>query len=135
MNLNLIIFDIYFFTASDKEYADLIIHEVAPFVPRDHCFYGDSITHVSGVNDKDLTKIGKPLNKVLLIDNSQSSGLYQPENVILINSWFGDSEDNCLLEELEPVLREATCESNITIGASKAIQAQSPRNISLLTSF
>ena len=126
-------YDIYFFTASDKEYADLIIHEVAPFVPRSHCFYSDSITHDEGVNVKDLTKIGKPLTKVLLVDNNGSSGLYQPDNTIVITSWYGDTNDNILLQELEPVLKEATCESNILIGASKAIETQHPHSISFVS--
>ena len=121
------IFDIYFFTASDKEYADLVIHEVAPFVPCSHCFYRDSITYDDGVEVKDLTKIGKPLNKVLLVDNQGSSGFYQPENTIIIKSWYGDINDHTLLEELEPVLKEASSESNLLIGVSKAIQTQHPK--------
>ena len=127
------IFDIYIFTASEKEYADVIIKEVAPFVPDSRRFYVDSITHSLGVHVKDLSKIGLPLSKVILIDNSQSSGLYQPNNLLLINSWFGDANDDTLLSELVPILKEASCESNILLGASKAIQMLNPKNISLLT--
>ena len=125
-------YDIYIFTASEKEYGTKILDLIAPFIPESHRFFEDSITHDDGVNVKDLTKISKSLNKILLVDNDASSGYYQPNNTIVINSWYGDLNDNSLLQELQPVLIEATCESNICIGASKAIETQHPRSIALV---
>jgi CTD small phosphatase-like protein 2 len=52
---------------------------------------------------KDLSKIGRPLNKTIIIDNVAENFSLQPENGILIKSWFDDIKDAALIE-LSPIL-------------------------------
>ena len=46
---------------------------------------------------KDLTRIGVPLDRVLLIDNSRSTGEWQPYNFIKVEDYSGDKKDNMLI--------------------------------------
>ena len=46
---------------------------------------------------KDLATLGRDLRKTLIIDNLYESFLSQPDNGILVKSWYGDMEDTELL--------------------------------------
>jgi TFIIF-interacting CTD phosphatase-like protein len=46
---------------------------------------------------KDLTTLGRDLCKTLIIDNLYESFLRQPDNGILVKSWYGDMQDSELL--------------------------------------
>ena len=52
---------------------------------------------------KDLSKLGRDLSKVIIIDNVAENFQLQPQNGILIKSWYDDSEDTAL-DELLPIL-------------------------------
>lgn len=42
---------------------------------------------------KDLERLGRPLNRTLLVDNLPINFSKQPHNGIEIKSWYGDKED------------------------------------------
>lgn len=48
---------------------------------------------VDGVNVKDLSKLGRDLSKTLIVDNVRDNYKRQPENGILIKSWYDDPKD------------------------------------------
>lgn len=55
---------------------------------------------------KDLRKLGRNLEKVIIVDNSPMSYQLQPENAIAIKSWFSDKTDTelfTLTEYLESI--------------------------------
>ena len=54
---------------------------------------------------KDLSKIGRPLNKTIIVDNVAENFSLQPDNGIFIKSWFDDMNDTALLE-LAPLLKQ-----------------------------
>ena len=55
---------------------------------------------------KDLSRIGRDLSKVIIIDNMPHSFSLQKENGILIKPFYGDDKnDDCLLK-LIPILLE-----------------------------
>jgi len=54
---------------------------------------------------KDLSKIGRPLNKCIIVDNVAENFVLQPDNGIFIKSWFEDTSDTALLE-LAPLLKQ-----------------------------
>jgi TFIIF-interacting CTD phosphatases, including NLI-interacting factor len=51
-----------------------------------------------------LSKIGRDLANVIIVDNVAENFQLQPDNGILIRSWFDDPNDNALLELL-PLLK------------------------------
>jgi TFIIF-interacting CTD phosphatase-like protein len=53
---------------------------------------------------KDLSMLGRDLSKTLIIDNLYESFISQPDNGILVKSWYDDMEDTELLTLL-PFLR------------------------------
>jgi len=53
---------------------------------------------------KDLSRIGRPLEKTIIVDNVAENFSRQPDNGIFIKSWFDDMSDTALLE-LAPLLK------------------------------
>jgi len=43
---------------------------------------------------KDLRRLGRSLDRVIIIDNSPASYFLQPDNALRISSWFGDASDS-----------------------------------------
>ncbi len=46
-----------------------------------------------GVNVKDLSKLGRNIDKILIVDNVKENFMRQPENGIQIKSWYDDPND------------------------------------------
>lgn len=53
---------------------------------------------------KDLSRIGRDLAKIIIIDNVPENFQYQPDNGIFIKSWYSDPDDEAL-NELCPLLK------------------------------
>ena len=49
---------------------------------------------------QDLRRLGRDINKCIIIDNAQVSYLFNPENAIAIGSWFSEQSDTELLDLL-----------------------------------
>ena len=47
---------------------------------------------------KDLSELGRDLKDVLIIDNSPTAYLFQPDNALPIISWYDDVNDRCLYD-------------------------------------
>uniref|UniRef100_A0A669AYK4 Mitochondrial import inner membrane translocase subunit TIM50 n=2 Tax=Oreochromis TaxID=8139 RepID=A0A669AYK4_ORENI len=47
---------------------------------------------------KDLSRLGRELSKVIIIDNSPASYIFHPENAVPVQSWFDDMTDTELLD-------------------------------------
>lgn len=47
---------------------------------------------------KDLSRIGRDLEKMIMIDNIEKNYRLQKKNGILIRSWYGDRKDTLLKE-------------------------------------
>jgi len=65
---------------------------------REHCTYHNN-TFV-----KDLTRLGRDMRDVIIIDNSPMSYQFQPENAIPSISWYEDKNDTQLLDWI-PMLK------------------------------
>lgn len=68
------------------------------YLYREHCTYFD------GVFVKDLSFLGRKMKDVIIIDNSPTAYLFQPENAIPSISWY-DSKDDIQLYEFIPLLK------------------------------
>ena len=54
---------------------------------------------------KDMARLGRPLSDVIIIDNSPTSYLFQPENSLPSISWYDDMKDRELMEFV-PILEK-----------------------------
>lgn len=84
-------FDIYFFTSSEKKYADQIIDFIDDSIPHERRFFRDSCICYAGYYVKDLSILKRDLQDVVLLDDTEGCALKQPKNLIRVNPWYGYS--------------------------------------------
>ncbi|XP_061774417.1 uncharacterized protein LOC133564249 [Nerophis ophidion] len=91
-------FECVLFTASLSKYADPvsdILDRCGAF--RSRLFREACVFH-KGNYVKDLSHLGRDLNKVIIIDNSPASYVFHPDNAVPVGSWFDDTSDSELLD-------------------------------------
>lgn len=86
--------ELIIFTASSQEYADPLIDEIE----KNKKFFSKRLyrQHTVLIGDnyvKDLTKLGRDLSKIVIIDNEKNSFSLQQKNGILIKPFFGNEND------------------------------------------
>ena len=99
-------YEIVTFTAGTKEYADNILNLldtnnnlIKYRLYRHH-------TTIIGCNVfKDLTKLGRDLNRTIIIDNLKDNFKLQPNNGLFIKTWTSDVNDNQFYD-LERILKD-----------------------------
>lgn len=84
-------FDIYFFTSSEKKYADQIIDFIDDQVPHERRFFRDSCICYAGYYVKDLSILKRDIKDIVLLDDTEGCALKQPKNLIRVNPWYGYS--------------------------------------------
>ena len=98
-------YEIILFSEAEKSYIDLITDAVGD----DRYLYDcilcrDYITIIGQNFIKDLRKIGRPLDKIIIIDNMPQNFSYNKENGIYIKSFWGEENDDKALIDLIPIL-------------------------------
>ncbi|CAK64945.1 unnamed protein product (macronuclear) [Paramecium tetraurelia] len=89
--------EIIIFTAGQQNYADNAISQIQCDHLIDHKLYRHQTVY-NGIHFiKDLSKIGRPLEKTIIIDNTPINFQLQQENGLVISSWVGKSDDKELL--------------------------------------
>ena len=91
-------FEIVIFTAAAEDYADLVLNELDKTNSISHKLYRKHTEQLNGIFIKDLKKLGRNLNKVIIVDNNKDNFSLQPENGLHISSFLGDQNDNELIE-------------------------------------
>lgn len=105
-------FEVIIFTASVSLYCDPLMdhldreNRLSGRLFREHC------SVVNGSYVKDLSLLGRPLERVAIIDNSPVAYLFQPRNAIPILSWFDDTEDKELMT-LIPMLQQMAMQQHV----------------------
>ena len=100
--------EIVIFTASTKFYADTVIDGLDCKDLINHKLYREHTYDYNGINVKDLSKLGRDLNKVIIIDNIEENYMFQPNNGLNIIDFEGDENDNELHFILEDLLKVVT---------------------------
>ena len=101
--------EICIFTASTKYYADTVINGLGNHDLIDYRLYRQHTSMCGGVNIKDLSKLGRNLEKIIIIDNIEENYQLQPNNGINISDFEGADNDNeleYLLDDLLEVVKE-----------------------------
>ena len=104
-------YEIVIFTAATKDYADAILDEIDLngnlFAYR---LYREHTTIIGNDYVKDISLIGRDLDKTVIVDNMAQNFKLQKENGILIHSFWGDDEYDVALIELEKILKKVAQE-------------------------
>lgn len=98
------LYEVVIFTAAMQDYADWVIDSIDKPKHISYRMYRQHATPTNMVFIKDLSRIGRPLNKTIIVDNVAENFSKQPDNGIFIKSWFDDMSDTALLE-LAPLLK------------------------------
>jgi RNA polymerase II subunit A small phosphatase-like protein len=86
-------FELVIYTASLSKYADPLVNQLDP---DNFCAYRLFREHCTLVNNafvKDLTRLGRKMKDVIIVDNSPVAYMFQPENALPILSWYDNMED------------------------------------------
>lgn len=97
-------YEVIIFTAALQDYADWVLDELDTNKIIKHRLYRQHALPHGSCYIKDLTRIGRPLSRMIIVDNLAENFQLQPENGIMIKSWIGDPHDTALYE-LAPILK------------------------------
>jgi len=87
-------YEVIIFTASLSKYAEplmRILDEEGVFC--DHLLFREHCTYHNNSFVKDLTRIGRDMKDVIIVDNSPMSYQFQPENALPSINWYEDKSD------------------------------------------
>ena len=96
--------EIVIFTASTQYYANIVIDGLDCKDKIDYKLYRQHTDLVDGTNVKDLSKLGRELSKVIIIDNIEENYKLQPNNGLNISDFEGDEDDNELIYLMKDLL-------------------------------
>jgi len=108
-------YEVVVFTASLSKYADpvldlLDIHKVV----KTRLFREACVEH-KGNFVKDLSRLGRDLKNIIIIDNSPMSYLFHPDHAIAIGSWFDDPNDTELLDLMSFLGELSVCDDVVVL--------------------
>jgi len=97
-------YELVIFTAGTQDYADYALTFVDPKGCIRYKLYREHVTQNGLSTIKDISRLGRDLSKVIIIDNIAENFQLQSGNGIFINSWEGDETDTSLID-LMPILK------------------------------
>jgi len=97
-------YEVVVFTASLSVYANPLLDILDKDRVVSHRLFRESCVLHGQAYVKDLSKIGRKMKDMIIVDNSPLSYAFQPTSAIPITSWFDDRSDR-ELKELIPVLQ------------------------------
>ena len=99
------LYEIIIFTNGTKEYCDRILELIDPKQEyiKFRLYRKHSISKDNDIYLKDLSLLGRDLNKIIIIDDLEKNYKLQQDNGLPITSWKGDVNDTSL-KDLIPIL-------------------------------
>lgn len=98
-------YEIVIFTAATQDYADWVIGQIDPTGLIHHRLYRQNALPWGPLFAKDLSRLGRDLERTLIIDNVQENFMLQPNHGIFISTWYDNPLDTALMD-LTPMLEE-----------------------------
>uniref|UniRef100_G3PMR2 protein-serine/threonine phosphatase n=1 Tax=Gasterosteus aculeatus aculeatus TaxID=481459 RepID=G3PMR2_GASAC len=92
------LFECVLFTASLAKYADPVSDLLDKWGAFRSRLFRESCVFHRGNYVKDLSRLGRDLSKVIIVDNSPASYIFHPDNAVPVASWFDDMADTELLD-------------------------------------
>ena len=105
-------FELVVYTSQLPTYADPILDRLDPHRMIQYRLYRDSTNYVNGKHVRDLSKLNRNLNQVLLITADEDAWSLQPENAIKLKKWKTSDKQDTTLLDIMPFL-EAIVRSNV----------------------
>merc|ERR1719326_990855 len=96
-------YEIVIFTAATQDYADWVVDQIDPGRLVHHRLYRQHALPWGPIFVKDLSKLGRELDRMMIIDNVQENFMLQPGHGIFILPWYDDPNDTAL-QQLAPLL-------------------------------
>lgn len=87
-------YELVVFTASLSKYAEPLCAQLDPEGFCSYHLFREHCTYYNNAFVKDLTRLGRNMNDVIILDNSPIAYMFQPENAIPSISWYDDMTDN-----------------------------------------
>ena len=114
-------YELIIFTAATQDYADLLIDAVEENkIYFEHRLYRQHTVIIDNDFIKDLTRIGRPLDKIAIVDNMPQNFRLQKENGINIKAFWGEEIYDTALIDLAPILVNIAKEGgDIRVGLAK----------------
>ncbi|KAJ9135985.1 hypothetical protein P3X46_033102 [Hevea brasiliensis] len=97
-------YELVVFTAGLKEYASLVLTKLDVKGLISHRLYRDSCKEIDGKFVKDLSEVGRDLNRVVIVDDNPNCYIFHPENAVPVRPFiddFGDRELGKLVKFFE----------------------------------
>lgn len=107
-------YEVVIFTASLSKYADPLVDIIDPEKICSYKLFREHCTWLNNAYVKDMTRLGRQMTDIIIVDNSPVAYMLQPENAMPILSWYDEPNDRqlsriaILLERLayEPDVRK-----------------------------
>lgn len=99
------IYEIVVFTASVGLYANPLLDLLDTRKVISHRLFREHCTFVDGSYVKDLSRLGRDLGDIIIIDNSKNCYKFQPENAMPSITWLEDKRDNQLARMIPYLVR------------------------------
>ncbi|KZT57740.1 NLI interacting factor [Calocera cornea HHB12733] len=98
-------YEVVVFTASLSKYADPVLDKLDVHRVISHRLFRESCYNHKGNYVKDLSRLGRPIQDMIILDNSPASYIFHPNNAVPVTSWFNDPHDT-ELTDLCPFLKD-----------------------------
>jgi len=125
LNKAFTLFDLIIWTIATKDYADEMINNIEKdkkyFSAR---LYRDHASYKNNIYVKDLSNLGRPLDKIIIIDDKESNFSFQRSNGILIRPFHGtkrECQNDYVLMDLYNILTKIIFDrsQDVRIGIGK----------------
>ena len=87
------LYELVIFTASLSKYAEPLMTHLDPQKMCSYLLFREHCTFFNNAYVKDLTRLGRPMKDIIIVDNSPVAYLFQPENAMPAVSWYDDPAD------------------------------------------
>ena len=114
-------YEIIIFTASLSKYANPLLNQIDKKKVLDFRLFREHCTLINTAFVKDLTKLGRDLKDIIIVDNSPVAYALNQYNGFPIKSWFDDKNDSELLKSI-PVLEFLSYVPDVRVYIKKIVK-------------